>query len=230
MGNLYLISTPIGNLKDITLRAIETIKNTRYLLCEDTRHTGILLKNINENGKHVLISYYDQIEYKKIPYILELLKTNDVALISDAGTPLIADPGYKIVDVCVRNNIKVISIPGASAFITALLSSGQPVDNFWFLGYLPDSKNKKVTFFNKLFSLYGQINKFKKPTFIFYESPKRLAETLQIIKEELGDVRVTVARELTKIYEEVNTETVTEAISRYQDKNILGEITLLIRL
>lgn len=230
MGTLYLISTPIGNLKDITIRAIETLNNTEYILCEDTRRTGLLLKTIGDNKIHKFISYYDQVESLRIPTILNILENNDIALVSDGGTPLISDPGFRLVKECIKRNIRITPIPGPSALITALIMSGQPVDNFWFLGYLPDSQNKKRKLLIKLKENSKYFVNFKDPTYIFYETPHRLSETLQLIREILGDITVTVARELTKVHEEVINENVGNLISKYQQEKIYGEITLLFHL
>ncbi len=231
MGNLFLISTPIGNLEDISIRAIKVIRNTKYLLCEDTRRTGQLLKKLDINTEHLFISYYDQTEFKKIPQVIKLLTQNNVVLISDAGTPLISDPGYKLVSECVRRKIKVISIPGASAVLTSLLTSGLPPNNFWFIGYMPDKEVAK----EKLFAeLLAKISNFKInsliPTIIFFESPNRLINTLNLLRKVFGDINVSVCRELTKIHEELIAGPLSEITEKINDKNKLGEITVLFRL
>ncbi|OGF99235.1 16S rRNA (cytidine(1402)-2'-O)-methyltransferase, partial [Candidatus Gottesmanbacteria bacterium RBG_13_37_7] len=217
MGTLYLISTPIGNLDDITLRAIKTLFSVDYIACEDTRRTGNLImnyesriknkelqiKDLNNSKKLQFISYYDEIEEKKLPDIINLLeKDNNVALVSDSGTPLISDPGYKLVSECIKRKIKVVSIPGPSSVLTALISSGLPPNQFIFLGYLPLNKNKRLKLIEELNQTL-KISKNIKPTVIFFESPHRLIRTLQDIKNIFGDITIVVAREMTKIHEEI---------------------------
>jgi 16S rRNA (cytidine1402-2'-O)-methyltransferase len=193
MGKLYIVSTPIGNLDDITLRAIQTLSSADLVLCEDTRHTGLLLQKLNIQAK--LLPYYDEIEDKRIPEIIEMLEGGkNIALVSDAGTPLISDPGFRLVRECVKRGIKVESIPGPSAVLAALTSSGLPPDKFIFLGYPPEKQSARLAVFKKL-----------QPdiTTIFYCAPHKLALTLEDLKSELGDIEIIIARELTKVHEEV---------------------------
>jgi 16S rRNA (cytidine1402-2'-O)-methyltransferase len=193
MGNLYIVSTPIGNLDDITLRAIKILSSVDSILCEDTRHTGLLLQKLNISAK--LVPYYDEIEDKKIPEIIELLEEGkNIALVSDAGTPLISDPGFRLVRECVKRGIKVESIPGPSAVLAALTSSGLPPDKFIFLGYPPEKQSARLALFKKL-SLGI--------TTIFYCAPHKLATTLDDMKSALGDIDIVIARELTKVHEEL---------------------------
>ncbi len=193
MGKLFVVSTPIGNLDDITIRALNTLKSVDIIACEDTRQTKKLLKHYGIEGKK-LIPYYDFKEEALSEKLLKILEENDIALVSDAGTPTISDPGYKIVKKAIEKGIDVIPIPGASAVITALSASGLPTDKFIFFGFLPKSGKRKEEVLNQLKDL--QI------TGIFYESPKRLVKTLEIINKILPQSNIVIAKELTKIHEE----------------------------
>ena len=197
MAILYLVSTPIGNLEDITLRAKRILGEVDIIACEDTRKTGVLLVKLNIPRKR-LLSYYEENELRRIPEIVRLLKEGkNVALVSNAGTPTISDPGFKLVRECLIQGIKVEPIPGPSAILTALVSSGLPTDKFLFLGYLPkkQGKRKKLLENCKLSAVHY--------TLIFYESPHRLIETLKDLQEIFGDIEIVLCRELTKIYEEI---------------------------
>jgi 16S rRNA (cytidine1402-2'-O)-methyltransferase len=197
---LYIISTPIGNLKDITLRAIDTLEQLDILLCEDTRKTGLLLNSLKIANKPKLISFYDEVEQQKVPQIIEMLKEGlEVGLVSDAGTPLISDPGWLLVKRCHDLGIKYTAIGGISAVINALVLSGLPVARFCFLGFMPkkDGDVKKI------------INKYKDfdGTKVLYESPLRAKKTITLIKEICGEkTEIRIIREMTKIYESVDTE------------------------
>ena len=232
MGTLYIVATPIGNLQDISLRAIDTLCSVDFILCEDTRTTGILIRNIQSKFpekriKARLISYYEENEMKRIPEILQMLnKDFDFALVSDAGTPSISDPGFKLIRDSKLLGIKVISIPGASSVISALVSSGLPTDKFMFLGFLPKKPgHRKDLLLNTQKSL-----RLIKQTVIFFESPFRLVNTLKEIYEVFGDVNVVVARELTKVHEEVRKEKLSEAIKYYENASIKGELVVLFNL
>lgn len=193
MGNIYIVSTPIGNLDDISIRVIKTLSMVDFILCEDTRHTGLLLQKLNISAK--LVPYYDEIEDKRIPEIIELLKQGKIiALVSDAGTPLISDPGFRLVRECIKHEIKVVSIPGPSAVLAALTSSGLPPDKFMFLGYPPEKQSARLELFKKL---------SPNITTIFYCAPHKLTTTIDDLKSILGDIEIVVARELTKVYEEI---------------------------
>lgn len=208
---LSIVSTPIGNLDDITLRAIKTLSSVELILCEDTRHTGLLLRELHIQVK--LLSYYDKIEDKRIPEIIEMLENGkNIALVSDAGTPLISDPGFRLVRECMKRNIKVESIPGPSAVIAALTVSGLPADKFLFLGYV-HSKNFK----------YIQPG----VTAIFYEAPHKLLKTLEEMKTAFGDIEICLVRELTKIHEEIWKGSMSEAINHFHSPK--GEFVLLFR-
>ncbi len=218
MNKLYIVPTPIGNLKDITLRALEILKEVDYIICEDTRRTNILLNHYDIKNKK-LISYFAPKEYQKIPFLLEIIKKYKSALVVDAGMPGISDPGYKLIKACLENNLEIEVLPGPSAFLTALVGSGLPTDKFLFLGFLPKKGLKK----------YLERIKELDVTIIFYESPKRLEKTLKTIDEVLGNCKIAIAREISKIYEEYLRGDLKEIISRLKDKKLKGEITVVLR-
>ncbi|MBI4433114.1 MAG: 16S rRNA (cytidine(1402)-2'-O)-methyltransferase, partial [Candidatus Omnitrophica bacterium] len=218
-GILYLVATPIGNLGDITYRAVEILKNVDLIACEDTRHSSVLL---NHYGIHKpLMSYHDFSERQKAPRLAEEMKNGKtIALISDAGTPGIADPGYRLVKAAIENNIKVEAIPGPSAVLTALSLSGLPTDRFVFEGFLPVKSGARE---KKLLSL-----KEEDRTVIFYESPHRILKSLKAIEKTLGEITVVVARELTKKFEEIFRGTAAEAHKYFSQKKIRGEFVILL--
>jgi 16S rRNA (cytidine1402-2'-O)-methyltransferase len=224
-GNLYIVATPIGNLQDITLRAIEVLKSVDYIACEDTRKTGILLRELGISRKSMLISYYEQTEDARIPNILNLLiNGQDVALVSDSGTPVISDPGFPLVREVLKQGIKVISIPGPSALVSALVSSGQPPDKFLFLGFLPKKEGNKI----KLLNQVKEANKNLEATVILYEAPHRILKTLSSLETVFGsELKITVARELTKVHEEVVNSDLKSLIENYESKTPKGEFVLL---
>lgn len=218
-GVLYIISTPIGNLEDITLRALRTLKEIDLIAVEDTRHASILLKRYEISKP--LTSYFEGNELKKTEFILSKLEEGQkVALLSDAGTPGISDPGFKLIRLAIERDIPIIPIPGPSAIITALTVSGLPTDSFLFKGFLSHKSKKRRDQLEGLKDI--------KETIILYESPHRIKETLNDILEILGDREIVLARELTKIYEEVLRGKVSEIINRIGGKKIKGEITLVI--
>ncbi len=220
-GTLYLVATPIGNLADITLRAVETLQKVDFIACEDTRHSKILLDHYGI--RKPLLSYFDFSEKKKAPVILErLLSGESAALISDAGTPGIADPGYRLIHGAIEKGIKIEALPGPAAFLTALVLSGLPTDRFVFEGFAPVKSGQKK---NKFLSL-----KTEDRTIIFYESPHRILKTLTALQEALGDIPVVVCRELTKKFEETTRMSVSETIKHYSSKKILGEFVFLFNL
>lgn len=222
MGTLYLVATPIGNMEDITLRAKRILSEVDIIACEDTRKTGMLLARLNL-PKKPLLSYYEENEQKRIPEIVGLLKTaKNVALVSNAGTPTISDPGFKLVKECVNQGIKIVAIPGPSALLAALVSSGLPTDKFLFLGY----PSKKIS---KREKIWRQV-KNAGVTVIIYESPYRLLKTLEEIKKNFGDINIVICRELTKIYEEIRREKIKDSISHFEKNKPQGEFTLLIFL
>lgn len=218
---LYIVSTPIGNLKDITLRAIEILKNVDLIAAEDTRHTGILLKHYDIQTPQT--SYFEHNKLKKADYLIRLLKEgSDVALVSDAGTPGISDPGYCLINLAQENDIEITVIPGACAAISALTLSGLPMDRFCFEGFLPV---KSAARRRKLEELKGE-----RRTIIYYESPHRLLKSLKDIEEVLENPIVAVARELTKKFEELKSGTASEVLEYFSQKKVKGEIVLLISL
>ncbi len=218
MGNLYIVSTPIGNLDDITIRAVKILTSVDLVLCEDTRHTGLLFQKLNIQKK--LMPYYDEIEDKKIPEIIDLLEQGkNIALVSDAGTPLVSDPGFRLVRESIRRAIKVESIPGPSAVVAALASSGLPPDKFIFLGYPPEKQSSRLELFRKL---------SPNITTIFYCAPHKLVLTLDDLKSELGDIDIVIARELTKIHEEIWRGSITNAQNYFKDPK--GEFVVLFNI
>ncbi len=220
MGTLYIVATPIGNLKDITLRALEVLKSVRYIACEDTRVTKKLLSHYGIEGKK-LISYHEHNEEEASEKILKILKEEDVALVSDAGTPCISDPGYRVVKKAWENGFNVSPIPGAFAGAAALSASGLPSDKFLFLGFLPNKEKQK----KELLEEYKTLE----VTLIIYESPHRLLKTLQLIAEICPESKVVVAKELTKIHEKFIRGTSKEVCKYFQDNPeiIRGEFVIL---
>ena len=217
-GILYIVATPIGNLQDITYRAVEILKNVSFIATEDTRHSRKLLSHFNINKS--LISYFEHNELKRIPQIIKKInKGVDCALITDAGTPGISDPAYKLIRRAIDENIKVESIPGPNAVITSLTASGLPTDRFLFEGFLPNKKNRK-----------SRLERLKKEdaTLIFFENPNRLRRTLKDIQIFLGDRPAVIAREMTKIHEEYIRGTVSQLITYTEKKKLKGECVLLI--
>ena len=193
-GTLYIVSTPIGNREDITLRALRILKEADLIAAEDTRHTGLLLRHFGIQTP--LTSYFEGNESRKKEFILsKLMQGERVALVSDAGTPGISDPGFRLIQTAAENRIAVVPVPGPSAVIAALSVSGLPTDAFLFKGFLPHKSKKREDWLKQLEGV--------RETLIFYESPHRLSETLNDIFEILGDREMVLTRELTKIYEEI---------------------------
>ncbi|MBF89221.1 MAG: 16S rRNA (cytidine(1402)-2'-O)-methyltransferase [Candidatus Marinimicrobia bacterium] len=218
IGKLYIVSTPIGNLKDISFRSIEVLQNVDYIFAEDTRRSIKLFKTYNISVS--MISYNEYNREKRIESaIKKIIDGHDIALITDAGTPCISDPGYRLVRRCISIGVKIISIPGASAVLTALVVSGLPTDRFVFEGFLPKKKGRS----HKLKSLFAE-----ERTIIIFESPKRLMRTLKDLKITLGNRPVVICRELTKIHEEIWRGSLIDAEKVFSYRNIKGEITLII--
>jgi 16S rRNA (cytidine1402-2'-O)-methyltransferase len=221
MGTLYVVATPIGNLKDITLRALEVLKDVKNIACEDTRVTKKLLTHYGIKEKN-LIPYHEHIEEKAAKKLINTLKNGeDIALVSDAGTPCISDPGYRIVKLAREEGIKVVPIPGAFAGAVALSASGLPSDKFLFVGFLNTKEGKKT----KELELYKKIGF----TFIVYESPKRILKTLKLYEKIMPDSEVVVAKELTKINEMFisgKPEDIIEFFEQNPDK-LKGEFVIL---
>jgi len=223
-GKLYLISTPIGNLGDITIRAKKVLGQVDLILAEDTRKTNQLLSRLGITKKK-LVSYYQENETKRIPVIVGWLQEGkNIGLVSNAGTPLLADPGYKLVREVAARGFPVEAIPGPSALLTALVVSGFPPDHFVFLGFLPKRAGRK----KKLLSQLAKIDHKLIPTVVFYEAPTRLLKTLAIIKELFGNVRLAVCRELTKKFEEVIRGRLDQILLELEKKEkIKGEVTVV---
>jgi 16S rRNA (cytidine1402-2'-O)-methyltransferase len=218
-GILAIVSTPIGNMEDITLRALRILKEVDLIAAEDTRRTGLLLKHFGIEKP--LTSYFEGNELKKKEVILSRLKQGDrVALVSDAGTPGISDPGFRLIRAAIEDEIPVIPIPGPSAVITALSVSGLPTDAFLFKGFLPHKSKKRRDLLKKL--------EDARETLIFYESPHRISESLRDILEVLGDREIVLSRELTKVYEEVLRGKVSQILNQIRGRQFRGEITLVV--
>ena len=219
MAKLYLVPTPIGNREDITLRALRILKEVSLILAEDTRTTGNLLKHYEIHNK--LQAYHIHNEHKALERIVQRLSDGEeMALVSDAGTPSVSDPGFLLVRECVKNGIPVETLPGPTAFVPALVNSGFPSDRFFFEGFLPHKKGRQ-TRLKELSQLPH--------TLIIYESPHRLVKTLEQLIEFLGAERpVAISRELTKIHEETIRGTLTEVRDFYKDKTVKGEIVIVV--
>lgn len=218
-GGLYLIGTPIGNMGDITMRALETLKTVELIAAEDTRQTKKILNHYSI--KTPLTSYHEHNKKEKGPKLInELLGGRKIGLVSDAGMPGISDPGSDLVAECINQGINVTVIPGAAAFLTGLVGSGLNTKGFLFCGFFPRGKKERERLLTRL--------SHEEHTIIFYESPHRIVDALEVIKEQWGDRKCCVARELTKLYEEYRRGTISEVIKVYKDKPAKGEITLIL--
>ncbi len=218
MSTLYLVATPIGNLEDITFRAVRILKEVPLIAAEDTRTTKTLLKRYQIDTKQT--SYHDHNKESKTPVLLDHLKTEDLALVSDAGTPGISDPGFFLVQAALASGHEVVPIPGPSAPVAALSASGFPTDNFLYLGYLPRKKKARRELLEDLKNLSW--------TLVFLETPHRLIQSLEDMVSILGEREIAVARELTKIHEEIFRSSIPEARDHYQENEPKGEITLIV--
>lgn len=222
MGTLFVVSTPIGNLDDITKRALNILSKVDYTICEDTRRSGQMLSLYSIKTR--LLSYYEQNELERIPMIISDLEAGkNIALITDSGTPTISDPGFKLVRECKRKEISVVAIPGPSACLVAIVSSGLPTDSFFFVGYLPQKKGHRVKKINQL----KKISQIVAVTFCLLVPPHDLLKTLDDLKEIFGDIEIVLARELTKIHEEILSKTLNEWLFYLAKKPPKGEFTLL---
>ena len=219
-GALYIVPTPIGNLEDITLRALRVLKEVDLIAAEDTRHTQHLL---NHYGiKTALTSYHEHNEREKAQRLVERIKSGaNLALVSDAGTPAIADPGFRLVVAAIAAGIQIVPLPGAAALAAVLSASGLPTDRFLFEGFLPAKKAERKA---RLQGLREQT-----ATLVFYEAPHRLLETLHDMHQLLGDRELVVAREVSKVHEEFLRGTVSELVTQLSDREVKGEITLVVR-
>lgn len=219
-GTLFIVSTPIGNLGDISPRAVDCLRDVSAVACEDTRRTGLLLSRLGFKNRY--ISYNDINAQKKVPLIIDILKNgDDVALVSDAGTPGISDPAYRLVRAAVEDAIFITSIPGPSAVLSALVLSGFPLDKFVFEGFLPQKGKKRESALEQL--------KDERRTIVFYESPYRILKLLEQILSILGDRDVSVSREMTKLHEETVRGTVSDVLEKIKTKTPRGEYTVVLR-
>jgi 16S rRNA (cytidine1402-2'-O)-methyltransferase len=219
-GTLYLVATPIGNLADITARAIQTLTDVDVIACEDTRHSRKLLQHFGINTKTV--SYHEHNEEQRARELVEQLKEGrNIAVVSDAGTPTINDPGFRLVRAAIENEIKLVAIPGPSALITALTAAGLSTDAFFFAGFLPSRPTARQARLRELSAIPG--------TLIFYEAPHRLAASLRDAREILGERQAVVARELTKLHEEIRRGRLSELAEHYSGaESVRGEIVVLV--
>ena len=219
MGTLYLVPTPVGNLEDITYRALKVLKEADLILAEDTRTSGILLKHFEI--KNAMLSYHKFNEHQTVDRVVERLKGGEtVAVVSDAGTPGISDPGFLIAREAIRAGIEVITLPGATAFVPALVSSGLPCDKFCFEGFLPQKKGRQT----RLNALQEESR-----TMIFYESPHRIVKTLEQFSEVFGaDRPVSVCREISKIHEESVRGTLEEVLAHFKANEPRGEFVIVV--
>jgi 16S rRNA (cytidine1402-2'-O)-methyltransferase len=218
MGTLYLVATPIGNLEDMSPRAVRVLREASLIAAEDTRHTGKLLKHFQIDTP--LTSYFEHNKLNKLDFILEKLSTGDVALVSDAGTPVVNDPGYELVKAALASHHDVKPIPGPSAPITALTVSGLPTDSFLYLGYLPHKTSERHRRLEEVES--------QPYTLAFLESPYRIVEALEDILSILGDRKICVAREMTKMFEEYWRGNVSAAVQYFRSQPPRGEFTLVV--
>src|SRR5215510_3979443 len=218
-GTLYIVATPIGNLEDITLRALRLLSEVDLIACEDTRHTRKLLTHYDITTP--TISYHEHNERERTAELIARMERGSkVALVSDAGTPLVSDPGFRLVAEAIQRGIPVVPIPGASALITALMAAGLPVQDFFFLGFLPSKASARRAKLKEFANMSS--------TLIFYEAPHRLLATLEAIAAELGNRRCVVARELTKLHEEFLRGKVSDLLDTLRERDIKGEFVLLL--
>jgi 16S rRNA (cytidine1402-2'-O)-methyltransferase len=218
-GCLYLVATPIGNLEDITLRALRVLKEVDQIACEDTRHT---LKLLNHYEIHKpLVSYHEHNEITRAAELVHALEQGaSIALVSDAGMPLVSDPGHRLVSLAIRHHVPVVPIPGASALVAALAASGLPNEEFLFVGFLPARSGERRRALERL--------RIEDRTLIFYEAPHRIAESVADAKEILGDRTACIAREVTKMHEEFRRGRLSELLTGLEEHPAKGEITLVI--
>jgi 16S rRNA (cytidine1402-2'-O)-methyltransferase len=222
---LTIVPTPIGNLKDITLRAIEVLQNADEIICEDSRRTSLLLSHYQIKKPLIILNDFN--EFRSEDGIIAKLRMGlNLALVSDAGTPLISDPGYKIIRAVIEQGLEVDSLPGASSVITALTLSGLPPDKFMFIGYLPEKEGRRKTQYQNLL----KINKLIPTTFIIFVAPHKLIKTLQELEENLSDPKIVLAKELTKIHQEVKTKRISEFLEEYKKRTPKGEFILMLNL
>jgi 16S rRNA (cytidine1402-2'-O)-methyltransferase len=218
LGDLYVVATPIGNLEDMTLRAVRVLQRVQWIAAEDTRHSRKLLNHFQINTR--LTSYHEHNKQTKTAAILDLLASGDVAIITDAGTPGISDPGYELIAAAIEAGIRVIAVPGANAITAALSASGLLTDAYRFYGFPPRKDGE-------LRQYLGERADYSE-TLIFYESPQRLIKTLGVMRDVLGDRQAVVALEVSKMFEEFTRGTFSELIEHYGREPIRGEVTLMV--
>jgi len=227
MKNLYIVATPIGNLQDITLRAAKTLSKVPYIIAESASKTNNFLNSIRLNFPNIpnspnrpkIISYSEDEEESKLPYVMRILEESDAALTSEAGTPLVSDPGYKLVREAIKKGIRIVPVPGPSSVTAALSVSGLPTNKVTFIGFLQKSDSKRKEELLKL--------RKTNSTIILFESPHRLTQTLRNIQDIFGDIEIVIARELTKIHEEILRGKVSDALLRFEQKPPKGEFVIL---
>lgn len=225
---LYVISTPIGNLKDISLRAIDALAVTDIILCEDTRKTRNLLQSCQIETQAKLLSFHEHNERQRLPQIIDSLqKKQKIVLVTNAGTPLISDPGFKLIQECIKNKLNFEVIPGPSAVWTSLIYSGFPANNVLFLGFLPKKQTQKKKVFDGIKMLLTTTSEL---TIIFFESPHRLLKTLDFLKNEFDNVSIAICREITKMFEEIRRESVNDSIRHFLKTRPKGEFTIVLLL
>lgn len=220
---LYIVPTPIGNLKDITLRAIEILQNVDEIICEDTRRTSLLLSHLQIKKPFIVLNDFN--EFKSEELIISKLRSGlNLALVSDAGTPLISDPGYKIIRSCLEQGLEVDSLPGPSSVITALTLSGLPPDKFMFVGYLPEKEGRRKSQYQNLL----EINKLIPTTFIIFVAPHKLTKTLEEMNEVFKNPNIVLAKELTKIHQELIYKKTSDILENFKKKSPKGEFILML--
>ena len=218
VGRLYIVGTPIGNLEDITIRALRILKEVNFIACEDTRRTQRLLDHYEI--KTPMVSYHEHNELTRAPeLIIRMEEGETIALVADAGMPLVADPGYRLVKLAMRHNIPVVPVPGASAFVAVLAAAGLPVNEFRFVGFLPSKRLARLRLLKEL---------QEESTVVCYEAPHRVVDTLEDVLESLGDRQLVLAREVTKLHEEFLRGPVSEVLVTLKSKPVKGEITLVL--
>ena len=218
-GRLYIVGTPIGNLEDITLRALNTLKASDLIACEDTRRTQKLLNHYDIGTRTV--SYHEHNEMTRAPeLVLQMEQGSVISLVSDAGTPILSDPGFRLVHLAIRHKIPVVPVPGPCAMVSALVAAGLPMNEFIFAGFLPPKKSAR----RKALAALAAFEK----TMVFYEAPHRIVEALHDIREVLGERDVVIAREVTKVHEEFLRGSVTETLALLKKRPVKGELTVIL--
>jgi len=234
-GTLYIVPTPLGNLEDITIRAIKTLFSVDGIACEDTRKTGLLLRELSKRYPDIavtktgersqrLLSLYEENEIHRIPEVMTALKNGlNIALVSDAGTPTISDPGFRLIRECIQEGIVIDSLPGPSSVTLALTFSGLPTDKFLFLGYPPRKGGHRMKFFENAKASQDDIAS----TLILFEAPHRILKTLEELITVFGDIHIVICREMTKTYQEIRREKISESLAHFKKTQPKGEFVLV---